>query len=178
MGEVSTRQGVDLLFHFAGRRLNWNVGVRIAEMVSKEIKILLVEDNPGDIRLVREALTECGMNHHLEVVADGVAALEYLWREKSSADGSLPDLLILDLNLPKKDGREVLMELKGDEDLRCVPVVIFSSSKAEGDILSAYHHHANCYICKPLDLDAFIDVVAQIGRFWLDIVMLPTKATL
>ena len=145
-------------------------------MARKEIKILLVEDNPGDIRLVREALSECGMNHRLEVVADGVAALEYLWREKSSVNGSLPDLLLLDLNLPKKDGREVLMEIKGDEGLRRIPVVIFSSSKAEGDILSAYRHHANCYICKPLDLDAFIEVVAQIGRFWLDTVILPTKA--
>jgi CheY-like chemotaxis protein len=145
-------------------------------MACKEIKILLVEDNPGDIRLVREALAECGMNHRLEVVADGVAALEYLWRIKSSVDVSLPDLLILDLNLPKKDGRQVLMEIKGDEDLRHVPVVIFSSSKDEGDILSAYHHYANCYICKPLDLDGFIEVVEQIGRFWIDTVILPTKA--
>jgi CheY-like chemotaxis protein len=134
-------------------------------MTRKAINILLVEDNPGDIRLVREALDECGMNHHLEVVVDGVEALEHLRREKTSLNGSLPDLIILDLNLPKKDGREVLMELKGDSDLQRVPVVIFSSSKAEADILSAYNHHANCYICKPLDLDAFIEVVGQIGRF-------------
>jgi CheY-like chemotaxis protein len=144
-------------------------------MTRKAINILLVEDNPGDIRLVREALGECGMNHHLEVVVDGVEALEYLRREKTSLHGSLPDLIILDLNLPKKDGREVLMEIKGDSELRRVPVVIFSSSKAEADILSSYDHHANCYICKPLDLDAFIEVVEQIGRFWIDTVILPTK---
>jgi CheY-like chemotaxis protein len=144
-------------------------------MTRKEINILLVEDNPGDIRLVREALNECGMNHRLDVVVDGVEALEYLGREKTSLNGSLPDLIILDLNLPKKDGREVLMEIKGDADLQRIPVVIFSSSKAEADILSSYHHHANCYICKPLDLDAFIEVVAQIGRFWIDTVILPTK---
>lgn len=144
-------------------------------MVRKKIKILLVEDNPGDIRLVREALGECGMSHRLEVAVDGVAALEYLRREKSSLNGSLPDLILLDLNLPKKDGRQVLMEIKGDADLRRLPVVILSSSEAEADILSSYHHHANCYICKPLDLDAFIEVVGQIGRFWIDTVILPTK---
>jgi CheY-like chemotaxis protein len=144
-------------------------------MTRKEINILLVEDNPGDIRLVREALSECGMNHRLEVVVDGVEALDYLGRKKTSLNGFLPDLIILDLNLPKKDGREVLMEIKGDADLQRVPVVIFSSSKAEADILSSYRHHANCYICKPLDLDAFIEVVAQIGRFWIDTVILPTK---
>lgn len=144
-------------------------------MARKEINILLVEDNPGDIRLVREALGECGMNHRLDVAVDGVEALESLRREKASLSGSLPELIILDLNLPKKDGREVLMEIKGDTDLRRIPVVIFSSSEAEADILSSYHHHANCYICKPLDLDAFIEVVGQIGRFWIDTVILPTK---
>ena len=141
----------------------------------KKIKILLVEDNPGDIRLVREALDECGMNHRLEVFSDGVAALEYLRKGKSTLNGSLPDLILLDLNLPRKDGREVLIEIKEDVNLRRIPVVIFSSSKAEADILSSYHHHANCYICKPLDLDAFIDVIGQIGRFWIDTVILSTK---
>lgn len=146
-------------------------------MKRKEIEILLVEDNPGDIRLVREALGECGMNHQLEVVTDGVAALEYLRRQKSSLNGFLPDLMLLDLNLPKKDGREVLMEIKRDAKLRRLPVVIFSSSEAEADILGSYDHHANCYISKPLDLDAFIEVVGQIGRFWIDTVILPTKVT-
>jgi CheY-like chemotaxis protein len=144
-------------------------------MTQKEIKILLVEDNLGDIRLVREALVECGMNHRLEVVVDGVAALEYLRRQIFSLNGSLPDLILLDLNLPRKDGREVLMEIKGDADLRRLPVVIFSSSEEKTDILSSYHHHANCYICKPLDLDAFMEVVGQIVRFWSDAVILPTK---
>jgi CheY-like chemotaxis protein len=146
-------------------------------MTRKTINILLVEDNPGDIRLVREALDECGMNHHLEVVVDGVEALEYLRREQPWLNRSLPDLIILDLNLPKKDGRQVLMEMKGDSDLRHIPVVIFSSSKAEADILSSYHHHANCYIRKPLDLDAYIEVVGQIGRFWIDTAILPTKVS-
>jgi CheY-like chemotaxis protein len=144
-------------------------------MTRKTINILLVEDNPGDIRLLREALDECGMHHRLEVVVDGVEALDYLRREKRSPKDCFPDLIILDLNLPKKDGRQVLMEMKGDSNLRHIPVVIFSSSKAEADILSSYHHHANCYICKPLDLDGFIEVVGQIGRFWIDTVMLPTK---
>jgi CheY-like chemotaxis protein len=144
-------------------------------MTQKKLTILLVEDNPGDIRLVREALDECGMNHRLEVVVDGVEALEYLRREPPSLNGSLPDLIILDLNLPKKDGREVLIEIKGDSDLQHIPVVIFSSSKAEADILSSYHHHANCYIRKPLDLDDFIHVVGQISRFWIDTAILPAK---
>jgi CheY-like chemotaxis protein len=144
-------------------------------MTQKKITILLIEDNPGDIRLVREALDECGMNHRLEVAVDGVEALEYLRREHPSPQDSLPDLIILDLNLPKKDGRQVLIEIKEDSDLQHIPVVIFSSSKAEADILSSYHHHANCYIRKPLDLDAFIEVVGQIGRFWIDTAILPTK---
>ncbi len=145
-------------------------------MEQKGIDILLVEDNPGDIRLVREALGECGMNHRLDVVVDGVEALEYLRRKISSLNESLPDLILLDLNLPKKDGREVLIEIKGDADLRRIPVVIFSSSEAEEDILSSYDHQANCYICKPLELDTYIEVVGQIGRFWIDPVKLPTKA--
>jgi CheY-like chemotaxis protein len=146
-------------------------------MERKDIHILLVEDNPGDIRLVREALSECKVKHQLEVVVDGVKALKYLRREKSSLNGSLPDLILLDLNLPKKDGREVLMEIKQDTDLRHIPVIIFSSSEAEEDILSSYDHHANCYVCKPLDLDAFIEVIELIIRFWIDTIKLPTKVT-
>jgi CheY-like chemotaxis protein len=141
------------------------------------IDILLVEDNPGDIRLLREALHECGMNHRLDVASDGVAALAYLRGQKPYTNRSLPDLIILDLNLPKKDGREVLTEIKSDPDLRYIPVIIFSSSKAEDDINCSYDHHANCYICKPLDLDAFIEVVELISRFWIDTVQLPTKVT-
>jgi chemotaxis family two-component system response regulator Rcp1 len=144
-------------------------------MKPKEINILLVEDNPGDIRLVREALDECGMHHRLEVVTDGVQALEHLRRGKTAPDESLPDLILLDLNLPKKDGREVLMELKGDVDLRRLPVVVFSSSEAGEDILGSYDHHANCYVCKPLELDAYIKVIGQIVRFWMDPAELPPK---
>ncbi|MEJ2157784.1 MAG: response regulator [Desulfobacteraceae bacterium] len=144
-------------------------------MKGKRSEILLIEDNPGDIRLVREALGEYGMPHRLEVVVDGVAALEYLGREKSSLKDSLPDLILLDLNLPKKDGREVLTAIKADADLRRIPVVVFSSSEAAEDIVGAYDQHANCYICKPLDLDQFIQVVGLIVRFWIDAVKLPTK---
>lgn len=144
-------------------------------MIPKEINILLVEDNPGDIRLVHEALSECGMPHRLEVVTDGVEALDRLRREKTASKESFPDLILLDLNLPKKDGREVLMELKGDADLRRLPVVVFSSSEAGEDILGSYDHHANCYVCKPLELDAYIKVIGEIVRFWMDPVKLPPK---
>ena len=130
------------------------------------MKTLIVDDDLVLTDVLSFTLRRAGF----EVVAahDGQSALDR-WQAES------PDLIILDLNLPKKDGREVLMEIKGDTDLRRVPVVIFSSSEAEADILSFYHHHANCYICKPLDLDAFIEVVGQIGRFWIDTVILPTK---
>ncbi len=144
-------------------------------MASREFHILLVEDNPGDIRLVREVMGDCGMNHRLDVVTDGAAALEYLRREKTRLNGSLPDLILMDLKLPKKDGREVLVEIKGDADLRRLPVVIFSSSEAEEDILSSYNQLANCYIRKPMELDGFIKVVGQICRFWTDTVKLPSK---
>lgn len=127
--------------------------------------------------MLREALDECGINHRLDVASDGVAALDYLRHEKPSPNRSLPDLILLDLNLPKKDGREVLAEIKSDPDLRFIPVIIFSSSEAEDDINSSYYHHANCYIRKPLDLDAFIEVVELIGRFWFNTVQLPTKVT-
>jgi CheY-like chemotaxis protein len=146
-------------------------------MERKKIHILLVEDNPGDIRLVREALNEYKVTHHLEVIVDGVKALNYLQRKKASLNGSLPDLILLDLNMPKKDGREVLKEIKQDVDLRPIPVIIFSSSKADEDIRGSYDHHANCYVCKPLDLDAFIEVVGLILRFWLDTIKLPSRVT-
>ena len=145
-------------------------------MLRKKIDILLVEDNPGDIRLLREALDECRVNHRLEVATDGVKALECLRREKSIPFRPLPDLILLDLNLPVKDGREVLMEIKTDETLRRIPVVVLSSSTAEEDIRRSYDHHANCYICKPLDFDAFIEVVDSLGQFWLQTVKLPEKA--
>lgn len=141
----------------------------------KEIDILLVEDNPGDARLLREALGECGMNHRLTVATDGVEAIRFLRREEPRSKGIRPDLILLDLNLPKKDGREVLSEIKTDPDLRRIPVVILSTSEAEEDIRVAYDRHANCYISKPQDLDAFFEAAESIRRFWVDTVKLPAK---
>jgi len=146
-------------------------------MEGKEIDILLIEDNPGDARLLREALEECRMDHRLEVVTDGVEALRYLRREEPYSRGFWPDLILLDLNLPRKDGREVLKEIKTDAVLRRIPVMILSTSEAEADILTAYDCHANCYICKPLDLEAFFEVAESIRRFWVDTVKLPAKDT-
>jgi chemotaxis family two-component system response regulator Rcp1 len=136
-------------------------------------KILLVEDNPGDVRLTREALKEGKILNELNVVEDGVEALAFLRREGRYADAVRPDLILLDLNLPKKDGREVLQEIKGDGALKKIPVVVLTTSAAERDILKAYDLHANCYITKPVDLEQFMRVVQLIEDFWLTIVKLP-----
>jgi CheY-like chemotaxis protein len=139
----------------------------------RAIEILLVEDNPGDVRLTQEALKENKIINNLHVVMDGVAAMKFLRRIDGFEDASRPDLILLDLNLPKKDGREVLAEIKADEKLRTIPVVVLTTSDAETDIVKSYDLHANCYIKKPLDLDRFIDVVRVIENFWLSIVELP-----
>ena len=143
----------------------------------RPIEILLVEDNPGDVRLTREALAEAKVRNNLAVVPDGVEALSYLRRQGSFTDSPRPDLVLLDLNLPKKDGREVLAELKNDPALRRLPVVVLTTSSAEKDILESYDLHANCYITKPVDLDQFINVVASIEDFWLTIVRLPRDSS-
>lgn len=140
----------------------------------KPIEILLVEDNPGDVRLTREALHENKVNNNLHVAVDGVEALAFLHRTGKFADAARPDLILLDLNLPKKDGREVLSEIKADPHLRRIPVVILTTSDAEQDIVASYDLHANCYITKPVDLDRFISVVKSIEGFWLSVVKLPT----
>ena len=137
------------------------------------IEILLVEDNPGDIRLTQEALKEGKVRNNLNVAQDGVEALAFLNREGRYANASRPDVILLDLNLPKKDGREVLAEIKEDPDLRRIPVVILTTSQAEKDILQTYNLHANCYITKPVELDEFLEVVKAIDEFWLTIVKLP-----
>ena len=139
----------------------------------KPIEILLVEDNPGDVRLTQESLTDGKVRNSMQVVEDGVEAVAFLRREGKYANASRPDLILLDLNLPKKDGREVLAEIKADEDLRRIPVVVLTTSKAEEDIFKAYDQHANCYITKPVDLDQFIAVVRSIENFWFTIVKLP-----
>jgi CheY-like chemotaxis protein len=139
----------------------------------RPVEILLVEDNPGDVRLTMEALKEAKMRNRLHVAADGEQALAYLRREGAYADAPRPDLMLLDLNLPKKDGREVLAEIKADPALRTIPVVILTTSRAEQDILASYNLHANCYVTKPVDLEKFIVVVKSIDIFWLTVVTLP-----
>jgi chemotaxis family two-component system response regulator Rcp1 len=131
------------------------------------MQILLVEDNPGDVRLTREALSESGRTPKLAVAPDGVEALAYLRREGAYADAVRPDVILLDLNLPRKDGREVLAEIKGDRDLRRIPVVVLSSSEADEDIARSYDLHANCYVRKPTDYEAYLAAVRSIEEFWL-----------
>jgi CheY-like chemotaxis protein len=137
------------------------------------VEILLVEDNPGDARLATEALKDAKVKNNLHWVKDGVEAMAFLRREGKYADAPHPDVILLDLNLPRKDGREVLAEIKQDEGLRRIPVVILTVSNAEEDIIKTYNLHANCYIRKPVDLDQFIEVVKSIDYFWLTIVTLP-----
>jgi CheY-like chemotaxis protein len=144
-------------------------------MMTRPIEVLLVEDNPGDVRLTREALKEGKVHNNLHVAPDGVEALAFLRREGRYADAVRPDLILLDLNLPRKGGREVLEEIKGDPSLRHIPVVILTSSSAEQDIARAYDLHANCYISKPVDLDQFIMVVKSIEDFWFTVVKLPSR---
>jgi two-component system, chemotaxis family, response regulator Rcp1 len=139
------------------------------------VEILLVEDSPADVRLTKEALKEEKLYIRLNVVNDGVEAMAYLRREGSYATAARPDLILLDLNLPKKDGREVLKEIKSDEKLKIIPVVVLTISKAEEDVAKSYNLHANCFITKPLDLDQFSKVVKTIQDFWLTIVKLPPR---
>jgi len=148
--------------------------VTIAEAI-RTIEILLVEDNPGDARLAVEALKESKMPNNLHTVVDGEEAMAFLHREGKYADELLPDLILLDLNLPKKDGREVLAEIKEDPDLRRIPVVIMTISNAEEDILNTYNLHVNCYITKPVDLDNFMNVFKSLEDFWLNVVRLPSR---
>ena len=147
------------------------------ETLSRPIDILLVEDSPGDVRLTREALADGKVRNRLSVVADGMEAMDFLRRRRSFADAPRPDLILLDLNLPRKDGREVLEEVKADPDLRRIPVVVLTTSGAEEDILRSYSLHANCYITKPMDLDKFFAVIKAIDDFWLTVVRLPAEAT-
>lgn len=144
-------------------------------MSSGKIEILLVEDNPGDARLTLEAFKEGKVLNNFHVVKDGVEALEYLRREGKYANAVQPDLILLDLNLPRKDGREVLEEIKADERLMKIPVIVLTTSAAEEDIARAYTRHANCYITKPVDLDQFLRVVHSIESFWLTLVRLPVR---
>jgi chemotaxis family two-component system response regulator Rcp1 len=141
----------------------------------RPIEILMVEDNPGDVRLTVEALKEGKVRNNFHTVEDGVEAMAFLRRQGRYAEAPRPDLILLDLNLPKMNGREVLAEIKEDPELRRIPVVILTVSKAEQDILKSYNLHANCYITKPVDLDQFLEVVKSIENFWLTVVMLPPR---
>jgi CheY-like chemotaxis protein len=139
------------------------------------IDILLVEDNPGDVRLTRESLAEARVGNRLAVAIDGVEAMRYLRREGEYADAARPDLILLDLNLPKKSGIEVLGEIKADAALRRIPVIILTSSKAEEDIVRTYDLHANAYVTKPVDLTQFLTAIRAIEDFWLAVVRLPRR---
>jgi two-component system response regulator len=143
------------------------------DAASSPIQILLVEDNPGDVELTREALHDTKVHMELSVVQDGVEAMAFLRREGRYADAPRPDLILLDLNLPRKDGRGVLSEVKADPVLRHIPVVVLTSSQAEQDIVRAYDLHANCYVTKPVDLDQFVKIVRSIEQFWFTVVKLP-----
>jgi CheY-like chemotaxis protein len=145
------------------------------EEMGKPIEILLVEDNPGDVRLTQEVFKESKIRNKLHVVKDGVEAMDFLRRQGKDADGVRLDLILLDLNLPKKDGREVLAEIKADDDLKRIPVVVLTISKAEEDILRSYSLHANCYLTKPIEFEQFLKLVKYIEEFWLTIVKLPPR---
>ena len=138
-------------------------------------EILLVEDNPADVRLTMEAMRESKMRNHVTVVSDGEQAIDYLRRRGPYAAAIRPDLVLLDLNLPKKDGREVLQEIKAIEELRRIPVVVLTTSKEEEDVLRAYNLAANCYVTKPVEFDQFMKVIQMIEDFWLTIVALPRE---
>ena len=141
----------------------------------RPLGVLLVEDDPGDVLMTREAFEHNKVRNTLTVVADGVSALEYLRKEGEHADATTPDLILLDLNLPRMDGREVLEALKADERLRMIPVVVLTTSEAEDDVVRSYALHANAYVTKPVDFDAFITVVRQIDEFFVEVVRLPQR---
>ena len=145
-------------------------------MGAQAIEVLLVEDSPGDVRLTREAFKDAKVHINLSVASDGAEAIAFLEHEGKYADAPRPDLILLDLNLPKKDGREVLAELKESPTLKSIPVVILTTSASEADILRSYLLHANCYITKPVDLEGFLKVVKSIDGFWLSVVKLPREA--
>ncbi len=146
-------------------------------LMGRPIDILLVEDNPGDIRLTVEALKEGKITNNLLIAKDGQEALDILYRNGKYTDAPRPDIILLDLNLPKKDGREVLEQIKKDQDLMSIPIVVLTMSKAEEDILNTYQLHANCYITKPIDMAQFLSIMKLTESFWLTIVKLPPRST-
>jgi two-component system response regulator len=139
------------------------------------VDILLVEDNPGDVRLTKEALKDAKVLNDIYVARDGVEAMEFMHREGSFANVPIPDLILLDLNLPRKDGREVLAEIKKDPKLKHIPIVVLTTSKADEDIIKTYNLHANAYITKPVDINRFVEIMHALEEFWFTIVKLPPK---
>ncbi len=148
---------------------------RAAPIPVPSIRILLVEDDPGDVLIMREALDGNHLNHELHSVSDGEEALRFLRREEPFGDAPRPDLVLLDLNLPRLDGREVLRQLKGEDGLRSIPVVVLSTSEAEEDVARSYRLHANAYVAKPVDFDEFVTIVRQIDDFFLSVARLPGR---
>ena len=148
-------------------------GAKLERM--KPFEILLVEDNPGDVTLTREAFLEGKLAHHLSIAGDGEEAMDFLQRKGGHAGAPRPDLILLDLNLPKKDGREVLADLKNDPNLRHIPVIVLTTSEAEIDIWNAYKLHANCYLTKPIQMDEFFTKIRMVEDFWLTVVRLPAR---
>lgn len=149
--------------------------ITVNQKFNRPIEILLVEDNPGDIRLTKEAFKESNVVTNLSAVMDGAEAISYLTKQGDFANALKPDIILLDLNIPKKDGKEVLELIKKDESLKQIPVVVLTTSNAESDIYKTYDLHANCYITKPADFNYFIDIVQSIAEFWLNIVSLPSE---
>jgi CheY-like chemotaxis protein len=146
--------------------------MRLEQPPAVPVEVLLVEDNPGDVRLTQEALRDARVRNRLHVASDGVAAMAFLRRLPPYEDAPVPDLILLDLNLPKKSGLEVLEQVKADDRLQCIPIVILTTSQAERDVVQGYRLRANAYVTKPLDFDQFLRVVGSIERFWLEIVKL------
>jgi CheY-like chemotaxis protein len=167
MGAIRAGQGFRISFY--------NTIAREQDMIEpgRPIRILLVEDNPGDVRLTLEAFAESKLLNHIDVCNDGEDALDYLFCRGKHANTQSPDIILLDLNLPKKNGHEVLAEIKIDEELKTIPVVILTSSKADEDIIRAYDKYANCFITKPMDFNQFMNVIRSIEHFWLSVVSLP-----
>jgi len=139
----------------------------------KIVEILLIEDNPGDVRLTQEALKEGKIKNNLHVISDGAEATDFLFKRNQYQNAPRPDLIILDLNLPRKNGQEVLAEIKADDNLKSIPVIILTISKAEEDIIRSYNLHANCFLVKPIELNKFFEVVKSIENFWLTLVKFP-----
>jgi len=147
----------------------------MSSRAGEPVEILMAEDNPGDVTLTRKALKEGKLTNNLHVVNDGVEAMTYLNGEGEYADRPRPDLILLDLNMPRKDGRAVLEEIKSDDDLKRIPVVVLTSSEAEEDVAKSYELHANAYLTKPIDFDGFLDIVGTLEEFWLEVVKLPPE---